>query len=114
MSAQALEALSAANHVRLGSAAIRREVASLERATALHRVADLLRDPPEAIQRTRIDRLLKSIHRFGDVQVYDLLFRLRIHPVFFVGPSKRDRTHSRTLSTRQREMLATELERRAA
>jgi hypothetical protein len=110
---QHLEALKVANEVRLGSVEIRNELRRLARAEALERAADLLLDPPYPIQRTRIDRFLKSLPSCGDVYVYDLLYRLRVHPMHFIGPYRRHRAASRVMSERQRWDVAEALRRRA-
>ena len=60
MSAQSLEALERANHVRLRRAAIRREIADGQRA-----VADVLADVPPEMATMSVLNLLCAQHRWG-------------------------------------------------
>lgn len=110
MSAQALEALTMANSVRMEGAAHRRDVATLSRADGLLAVAELLRCPPSAIQRMRVGHLLTSIERVGVHQAAKLLAAAHIdHPHQPVGPSFGQKTALKPLTSRQRAHLILQL-----
>jgi hypothetical protein len=111
---QALEALEFANTVRIESARIRREVGELPRRQGLLRVAELLLDPPEPIQRTRVDRLICSVRNIGADTAVRIAREAEVNPARHVGPVVATAVPRSVLTARQRHALAAELRRRAA
>ena len=105
-------ALAHANAVRLESAAMRRRVRELPRREALLRVADWFDAPPEAIQRTRADRVLRAVPRLGPLTARRMLADAGVFTARYVGPTVGgDR---RPLTERQRRVIAAELRAMAA
>ena len=114
MNAQAMENLRVGDAFRIESARLRREAGALPRQESWLRLAELLEDPPESIQRTRVDRFLASGNVLGPAKVADILRRTGVQAHRYIGPESGSARQSRlVLSERQRRVLATELRRRA-
>lgn len=103
---QSLAALARGNEIRMESAALRRRIRQMPRVEALRRVADLLEDPPLAIQRTRVDLLLRSIPLVGMSTVHVLVARAGCVAYRHVGPSINSQAGRRALTRDQRLRLA--------
>jgi len=110
---QHMAALARGNELRMASAAIRREIGALPRREALVRVAELFDDPPEAIQRTRVDLLLRAVPGMGLRKTHMLLARVGCNEYRHVGPDVNWGWSQRALTERQRRVIAVELRRMA-
>lgn len=112
MSAQAMEALAKANEIRIGGAAIRRELKALERVDSLTRAAEYLRDPDDVVRRMRVGHFLCGI-RLVRASTMRRLLRSAALPTSaedsVIGPVEWD-SHRRPLTERQRLSLAVVLE----
>lgn len=112
MSAQAMEALAVANHIRIEGARIRREMGQLDSVESLRRAAEILQDPPEVISRMRLGHFLRGIKRVSDARVRSFM-RAAALPLsgeeWVVGPCERN-SDRRPLTERQRLSLAAVLE----
>lgn len=95
--AQHLDALERANAVRLTNAALRREIAAMDRQAALERLAEIVENTTcEVTLRAKAGYLTQAPHRMGEGLTHRLFRRLRINPERRLGE----------LSRRERELLA--------
>jgi hypothetical protein len=92
---QHMQALAKANRVRLARAEMKRAIARGELS-----VPDVLRAAPEEMEGIPLDELLRSQKRWGRTRARKFLLGLAIHEKKKLG----------TLTTRQRRLLADELE----
>ena len=101
---QRLEALRLANVVRLEAARVKGEIAALGRIAGARRVAEMLRDPTNAIGALRMEALLLVIHKAGPWVVGAILTDARI-------PHGARLRRVREFTPRQRDVIAGLLER---
>lgn len=94
---QRMDALAAANEIRLGIARVRAEVFALEQPAGCEEVAGLLENPDETVSAMKIGTLLLSVRKFGRQRVGRLLSMAEVRSM--------DR-RVRDLSERQRRVLA--------
>lgn len=99
MSAQSMRALALANEIRFAQAAVMREIRKAKSAESKQLAADALRDPTETVGGVRLNRLLRSVNRYGERRVRLLMGRAGI-------PVARLSRRVRELSDRERNALA--------
>ena len=92
---QHMQALAHANRVRLARASLKREIA-----TGAVDAVEIVRECPWEVQSMSIGELLRSQRRWGRTRARKFLFPMALNENRELG----------RLTTRQRELLATELE----
>lgn len=97
-------ALERANDVRLGVAALRREIALLDLAAGCDRVADLIERNDATVSAARVGRIVSSISRVGAAKSSQILKGADIRSLDM---------HVRDLTDRRRRLLVVELRRAA-
>lgn len=72
--AQRLQALTIANHIRTTRANHLNHIKALSAKEGAHQAALLIQSPPEELKGLRLERLARSIHRFGTSRARALLY----------------------------------------
>lgn len=95
--AQREAAMRRANEVRFQGAEVKREVAALDYASGLERVADLLQERDPRIEAVKVAALLDSVSRMGSVRIEQIIVDCKL---------KTGDKRVRALTDRQRADLA--------